>query len=78
MPCASERYVSLRGGLVIPLEPLLLALDLEGRGFQMMPDGGDLVVRPAANLTSEDVRLLKRWKAHVIELLSYRVSERLQ
>lgn len=67
----TERFISLRGGLVVPVEPLMLALDLEARGFAMQPDGDDLIVEPFSQLTEEDCRQLRRWKRHVIALLAY-------
>jgi hypothetical protein len=78
MQAGSDRYVSLRGGLTIPLEPLLLALDLEARGFRLMPDGDSIVVAPFSQLTEDDQRQLRRWKLHVLALLEYRAPEVLQ
>ena len=75
---ASDRFISLRGGLVVPVEPLLLALDLEARGFLMKPDGEDLIVSPFSQLTAEDCRQLRRWKHHVIALIAYRTPETVQ
>ncbi len=72
MPSASEaRFVELRGGLVLPAEPVLLVFNLEARGFVLRPDGADLLVSPGAQLTSDDRRAIRRWKAHILAVLHY-------
>lgn len=71
MSTDSDRYVSLDGGLVIPVEPLLLTLDLQARGFTLTPDGSDILISPFSQLTSEDCRQIRRWKSHVIAILKY-------
>jgi hypothetical protein len=71
----SDRYVSLRGGLVVPVTPVLLLLDLESRGFQISRDGDDMVINPFQRLTAEDIRSLKLWKRHVLALLDYEPTE---
>lgn len=78
MQAGSERYVSLRGGLTVPLEPLLLVLDLEARGFRLVPDGDWIIVAPFSQLTDDEQQLLRRWKFHVLALLDYRAPEVLQ
>lgn len=75
MPDASERFVSLRGGLVVPYEPLLIALDLEARGFHMRPDGGDLIISPFSQLTAEDRQQIRRWKYHLAAIVCYEAPE---
>jgi hypothetical protein len=71
MSIASERYVWLRGDLVVPVDPVLLLLDLEAKGFKLSRDGDDIIVSPASKLTDEDRRLLKAWRSHVLVLLDY-------
>lgn len=66
----ADRYVLLRGGLAVPLGPVLLLLDLEGRGLTVRRDGDNLIVRPAARLTDEDRGALKRWKPHLLALIT--------
>ncbi|MGC4086219.1 MAG: hypothetical protein QM736_29870 [Vicinamibacterales bacterium] len=82
MPNASDRYIHLRGGFVIPLEPWSLAADLELRGFRLFVDGGDLLVIPGPNSQLSDVerQALRRWKPHVLALLAYQpaVMEQVQ
>jgi hypothetical protein len=70
---ASERqFVTLAGGLVLPVEPCVLALDLEARGFHMTREAGDVLsVQPYQRLTREDCAALRRWKWHVLALLDY-------
>jgi hypothetical protein len=66
------RYVYLRGGLTLPIEPVRLVLDLEARGFSLTRDAEDVVtVRPASRLTAEDREALTRWREHVRALVRY-------
>lgn len=71
MSTASDRFVVLRGGLMVPLEPMLLLLDLEARGFRIARDGSTIKVGPASQLTDDDRDALKRWKPHVLALVDY-------
>jgi hypothetical protein len=70
MPSASERFVSLPG-LTIPVEPYCFLLDLEARGFDVTADDDYLVIRPASRLTDTDRSALRRWKYHLLALVSY-------
>jgi hypothetical protein len=68
----SDRYVELRGGLCVPIEPIQLLLRLEAMGFTFEREGLDrIAVRPFSKLVSEDVAQIKRWKLHLIALLDY-------
>lgn len=58
---------------MLPAEVVMLTLDLQARGFVLTPDSEDLIVRPFSKLTAEDCRQLRRWKQHVIALLSVEV-----
>lgn len=72
MPSTSEpRYVSLGGGLTLPLEPVLLVLDLEARGLTIGRQADVIVVRPAGHLTAEDRAALTRWRAHILALIDH-------
>ena len=75
MPEDSERFITLRCGLIIPVEPLLLGLDLQTRGFVLQPEGDDLLVSPFSQLTDEDCRQLRRWKQHVLAILHYEADD---
>jgi hypothetical protein len=65
------RYVVLRGGLALPLEPILLALELEERGFGLTRDGDVLSVQPYERLTRDDCQRIRRWKLHLLALIDY-------
>jgi hypothetical protein len=67
----TERYVMLHGGLCIPVEPVLLLLDLEARGFSVTQDGDLLVVCPGKRLTDADCTAVQRWKQHLLALINY-------
>jgi hypothetical protein len=71
MPAGSDRYVLLKGGLAVPLEPLRLLLDLESRGFTVFREDGDVVVLPGNQLTDDDCRQIRGWKPHLLALLDY-------
>ena len=75
MPIASDRYVLLRGGLAVPIEPMLLLLELEARGLEVSRAGDDLLVRPPGQLSEQDRAALRRWKAHVLALVDYAPPE---
>jgi hypothetical protein len=75
MPTGSDRHVLLRGGLAVPLAPMLLLLDLEARGLQVSRIGDDILVRPAGQLTDADRAALGRWKVHVLALVDYATPE---
>ena len=66
------RYVMLPGGLALPIEPILLALELERRGVKLWRDGDDIVIEPFSLLSDDDKTQLKFWKRHVLALLDYR------
>lgn len=78
MAASEGGYVLLAGGLCVPLEPFLLALELEARGFTVRRDGDALIVQPHDQLTADDCRRIRRWKPHLIALLEYRAPERPQ
>lgn len=68
---AGSDLVMLRGGLTVPVAPVRLLLELEGRGFTLRQDGAALVVQPAEQLTAEDCTRIRRWKPHLLVLLAY-------
>lgn len=72
MQTSSDRFVVLRGGLALPLEPVTLVLDLEARGFHLgRGDDDRIVVRPFSRLTDSDRAALRRWRHHVLALIAY-------
>src|SRR5688500_297863 len=67
-----NQYVTLKGGLALPLESIRLALELEERGFHLSREGIDtLVVRPHEQLTAHDCTRIRRWKWHLLALVDY-------
>ena len=50
MPAVSDRFVSLRGGLTVPIEPMLLIFRLQEQGFALTSDGDVLIVQPYQRL----------------------------
>jgi len=66
----SEDFVVLPG-LILPLAPLLLALDLEHRGCRMELDGDILVIGPRTLLTDRDREQIRRWKLHLMAIVTY-------
>lgn len=75
MAAGSDRFVSLRGGCTIPVEPLIVIFDLQERGFTLTPEGHALVVQPHQRLTPEDCRRITQWKQHILSLLTYEPPE---
>jgi hypothetical protein len=71
MPTESDRVVVLAGGLTVRVEPILLLLDLEARGFKLWRDGADIVIEPFDRLTDADRRALKTWKSDALALIDY-------
>jgi hypothetical protein len=66
-------FVTLKGGLTLPVAVIRLALDLESRGLRMtVEDDGEVIrVRPSDLLTDADRVEIRRWKPHLIALLHY-------
>jgi len=71
---AASDFVTLRSGRTLPLAPVTLAFVLERRGFQLSAEGGDtLLVRPdspGVALTDDDRVVIRRWKAHLLAMVS--------
>lgn len=67
-----QQYVTLRGGLTVPLAPMLLVFDLQDRGFTLTAEGDEFLrVQPHDRLTRVDCEQIRRWKRHILALLSY-------
>jgi hypothetical protein len=70
MSSASEpQYVTLKDGFSTPIAPVLLALDLEARGFTLERAGDDVLIAPASRLTAEDREQIRHWKMHLLAIL---------
>ena len=68
-PC---ELVSLKGGLVVPVPALRLALDLEGRGFRMgLDEHRQFVIEPTSTLTEADLVAIARWRLHLGAIVTY-------
>jgi hypothetical protein len=67
----NDRFVTLRGCMVVPAPAYILLLDLEARNFTLAMEGSTLVVRPPERLTRVDCAGLKRWKWFVAMLIGY-------
>jgi len=69
---SASNFVTLRGGLTLPVAAIRLALDLEDRGLTLTIDDGDvLVVGPRNRLTDDDRALIRRWKRHLLAIVTY-------
>jgi hypothetical protein len=69
-------FVTLNGGLTIPVPALQLALDLEARGISLATDGEHRFVVPDdPRLTSHDQAAIARWRLHLGAIVEYRVPE---
>jgi hypothetical protein len=64
-------FVTLRGGLTLPLAAVRLAFDLEDRGLHLRIDGDVLSVGPGDRLTDADRALIRRWKPHLLTIVAY-------
>ena len=67
-----QQFVTLAGGLTLPVQPCLLALELESMGFMLTRlDGDVLSVQPYERLTRQDYAAIKRWKWHLLAIADY-------
>lgn len=65
-------FVTLRGGLVLPVPALQVALDLERRGCTLrMDEQQDVIVDPNPALTEMDWAAIHRWRRHLAAILRY-------
>lgn len=72
MSASVDGFVTLRGGLVLPVEALRIVWALEAREIYIRVENADtLVVGPRRLITDADRAALKRWKPHVIALVEY-------
>ena len=68
----SERFVTLRNGLTLPVPVLRLAWSLEDRGFHIRLDqAGELCIEPVDGVTDTDRTALARWRQHLVALVHY-------
>ncbi len=77
----ATEFVSLRGGLTVPMAAVRLALDLESRGFRLALDAYEqFTIEPTASLTQADLAAIRRWRLHLGAIVGYdaRAHESLQ
>ena len=73
---APVEFVTLKGGVTIPVPALRLALDLEARGIPLATDADHQFVVPKdGRLTAEDLVNIQRWRAHLGAIVDYRAPE---
>jgi hypothetical protein len=76
MRLAPVEFVTLKGGLTIPVPALRLALDLEARGIPLATDADHRFVVPKdERLTADDLVNIERWRAHLGAMVDYRAPE---
>mgnify|MGYP001608198404 CR=1 FL=1 len=63
--------VTLKNGVVVPLEALRLGWSLEERGVQFSVDGDELVLVPPDLVRPEEVPQLRHYCRALIELVIY-------
>jgi hypothetical protein len=68
---SSSDFVVLKGGLTVPAAVLQLAWALWDRGLHMSVDGDMLTIGPREKVTDADRALIRRWKPHLLALISY-------
>ena len=65
-------FVMLQGGLIVPVPALVLALDVEARGFEQTLDaGGEYRIEPVDRLTDVDRAAISRWRRHLAAMVAY-------
>jgi hypothetical protein len=64
-------FVTLKGGIAVPLGAVLFSLDLEARGFDLVSDGDGILIGPKDRITDEDREGVRRWRHHLHYILTY-------
>jgi hypothetical protein len=73
---APVEFVTLKGGLTVPVAALRLALHLEARGMALATDAHHQFVVPSDDrLTADDLAQMQRWRAHLGAIVEYRAPE---
>lgn len=68
----ATEFVTLKGGLTIPVLALQLALDLESRGFPLKTDDNHaFIVFDDPRLTARDRVAIDRWRLHLGAIVEY-------
>ena len=65
-------FVTLKDGPTLPIPALVLALDLEDRGFRLLlNEAGQAVIEPTTALTDTDRVAIRRWRRHLGAIVAY-------
>jgi hypothetical protein len=73
---APRGFIALKGGLVLPVEVIELALDLERRGIPLATDADHQFIVPNdSRLTETDCAAITRWRLHLGAAVEYRAPE---
>jgi hypothetical protein len=76
MQLAPVEFVTLKGGLTIPVPALRLAIDLEARGILLATDADHQFLVPKdERLTADDLVNIQRWRAHLGAIVDYRAPQ---
>jgi hypothetical protein len=79
-PPNNSEFIELKGGLTLEVRAVLLALDLEYRGFSLHAQGDKLLlnrsdgVSASATLTEKDRSDIVKWKRHLLAIVDYHVE----
>ena len=65
----SDRFVQV-GPLTVPRAALEVMLHAEAKGVHLTHEGDDLFASPTGILTAEEKIEIKRWRWHVLAILS--------
>ena len=72
----SRSLVTLKGGLVLPVEAIEFAIDLERRGIPLATDRDHQFIVPTdTRLTEADRAGIRRWSAHLAAVIEYQAPE---
>jgi hypothetical protein len=75
---SSEAVVVLKGGFVASLRALRLGWALEARGFTLSSEGTRLCVRPADQLTHEDILAIRATRDELLAIVQYLPPEEVE
>lgn len=65
------------GDVLVPVEAVGLAIDLERRGFrQVLDEHGRYAVEPGAGLSESDRSRIARWRVHLAALVAMANEQR--
>jgi len=73
----SDRFVTLKSGLIVSVDAIRFLLDLESRGLDLVPDddGYGLLAGPLERITPEDRLAIRQWRHHIHAILAYAQQE---